>query len=347
MIMCRDARKAKGLVRRRRKDDGLVKGEASHRSGRQTEYRRKAGRRNNVDMGEGGSRLDGNKRESSLPVESDLALTGQSAITKEDRDARKAEIDTETARLISLGMAKTLAKTRATEKWDVENPWFKAGSTRGKVAKSKTAAELRAEAAERRLQASVKREGELERMDGGGSDTDSDGEDQNVPDPHIGYEERRREMEAEMDEDEKAGLRDEWREFMDAMGWQGARGAIRGVKREHSPDVAAPARVPKPPPEVKREPPHRSDPVPPAVALSSDRRVPPLEQKPEIHSLESTVQSNGAPGWTCPRCTYTNLLDHGRCGTWQLVASLACPADNASEICQGRPDGSIPDDVSG
>jgi hypothetical protein len=40
---------------------GLVKGEASHLSGRQTEYTRKAGRRNNTDMGEGGSRLDGHR----------------------------------------------------------------------------------------------------------------------------------------------------------------------------------------------------------------------------------------------------------------------------------------------
>jgi len=40
---------------------GLVKGEASHSSGRQTDYTRKAGRRNNTDMGEGGSRLDGHR----------------------------------------------------------------------------------------------------------------------------------------------------------------------------------------------------------------------------------------------------------------------------------------------
>lgn len=40
---------------------GLVKGEASHLSGRQTEYTRKAGRRNNTDMGQGGSRLDGHR----------------------------------------------------------------------------------------------------------------------------------------------------------------------------------------------------------------------------------------------------------------------------------------------
>lgn len=51
---------------------GLVKGEASHLSGRQTEYTRKAGSRNNTDMGEGGSRLDGHRGElwnASLKVE--------------------------------------------------------------------------------------------------------------------------------------------------------------------------------------------------------------------------------------------------------------------------------------
>ena len=58
---CRDARKA----RRPRRGPGassapnLVKGEASHRSGRQTDYRRQAGRRVNADMGASGVRLDG------------------------------------------------------------------------------------------------------------------------------------------------------------------------------------------------------------------------------------------------------------------------------------------------
>lgn len=46
---------------------GLVKGEASHLSGRQTDYRRKDGRRNHADMGEGGSRLDGHRGELSQP----------------------------------------------------------------------------------------------------------------------------------------------------------------------------------------------------------------------------------------------------------------------------------------
>jgi len=48
----------------RSRGPGLVKGEASHLSGRQTEYNLKAGRRNNTDMGEGGSRLDGHRGQS-------------------------------------------------------------------------------------------------------------------------------------------------------------------------------------------------------------------------------------------------------------------------------------------
>lgn len=57
----RDAKRARRGPRRRQanRTAGLVQGEASHRSGRQTEYRRKAGRRNNVDMGDNGLRLDG------------------------------------------------------------------------------------------------------------------------------------------------------------------------------------------------------------------------------------------------------------------------------------------------
>ena len=54
----RDAKKARPRKRR----TALVKGEASHTSGRQTDYRRKAGQRNNVDMGEAGVKLDGSRR---------------------------------------------------------------------------------------------------------------------------------------------------------------------------------------------------------------------------------------------------------------------------------------------
>lgn len=67
----RDAKKARrGPRRQGNRTTGLVKGEASHRSGRQTEYRKKAGRRNNVDMGDNGLRLDGIRGEMIKPLRS-------------------------------------------------------------------------------------------------------------------------------------------------------------------------------------------------------------------------------------------------------------------------------------
>lgn len=63
VLIFRDARKG-GSGRGRAtssRGPGLVKGEASLRSGRQTAYRRKAGSRNNVDMGDDIGRLDGRK----------------------------------------------------------------------------------------------------------------------------------------------------------------------------------------------------------------------------------------------------------------------------------------------
>jgi hypothetical protein len=85
-------------------------------------------------MGQANGRLDGGRGESaslySRGSDQELIWT---ELTKEDRDIRKAAIDAETARLIERGMAKTRAKTVATERWDEKNPWFKAGNTRGKV----------------------------------------------------------------------------------------------------------------------------------------------------------------------------------------------------------------------
>lgn len=87
-----------------------------------------------MDMGQANGRLDGGRGESAslYPYDGDHELK-RTEITKEDRETRKAAIDAETARLIERGMAKTRAKTVATERWDEKNPWFKAGNTRGKV----------------------------------------------------------------------------------------------------------------------------------------------------------------------------------------------------------------------
>lgn len=53
-------------------------------------------------------------------------------ITKEDREMRKAFVDNTVPAFVGTGMALSTAKRKATEQFDKEFPWFKAGSTRGK-----------------------------------------------------------------------------------------------------------------------------------------------------------------------------------------------------------------------
>ncbi|WVQ97375.1 hypothetical protein IAU59_004487 [Kwoniella sp. CBS 9459] len=217
-VSAADARKAKRPTRGPgvSRAPGLVKGEASHRSGRQTEYRRKAGQRNAANMGEGGSRLDGGRQ-----------------ITKEDREARKAFVDNQIPLLTGQGMSMTKARKTAGERWEEVNPWWKDGSTRGKVAKSKTAAEMRAAAAEARLRAlssSIPTLGAssspdrkptraISDYDDEGDESEDDvkpifDEEEEVEDPHIGFEERKKEMEEEMDDEEREGLRGGWEDYV-------------------------------------------------------------------------------------------------------------------------------------
>lgn len=98
-------------------------------------------------------------------------------------------------------------------------------------AKSKSAAELRAEAAERRLAAlnpkqELKEEDEDELVSkedekptiylDDSDDTDDD--DIEVIDPHISIKERKRELESEMTSDERSGLKsDWWQDFKDLL----------------------------------------------------------------------------------------------------------------------------------
>lgn len=129
----RDARKAKRPRRGPRASaaPGLVKGEASHRSGRQTEYRRKAGTKNNAEMGASEGRLDGKRGESSnggLTRNADRA-----AITKDDENRRKQEIDDIASDLIRGGMDAKKARAKAARDWKKDNDWYTEGSTRGKV----------------------------------------------------------------------------------------------------------------------------------------------------------------------------------------------------------------------
>jgi hypothetical protein len=261
------------------------------------------------------------------------------------------------------GISKTKAKVLATEKWDEQNPWFKAGSTHGKIAKSKAAAELRAAAAEKRLQAlpGPSRLLEQHRLSTDSEEDELDvdsGEkrgEQDVEDPHLEAEERRRKMEEEMDEEEMEDLRGGWKEFVgDGEGsrgekkrsstWATATESVPGTSKRHlSPDPDVDARhqalsakkasrvseTIKPAPafdtELIRQEGMRALGLADTTSRKTERVVgggSRLSFKRNIERNNSigaqnrqtrVIQEDG-PGWTCQRCTYVNLMDHGRCG---------------------------------
>ncbi|OWZ61386.1 hypothetical protein AYX15_06394 [Cryptococcus neoformans] len=332
-----DAKKARrGPRRQGNRTTGLVKGEASHRSGRQTEYRKKAGRRNNVDMGDNGLRLDGIR-----------------AITKQDREERKAFVDDKIQMLTRGGMPLTRARKQAGEMWEQENPWWAESNTRSKVAKSKSAAALRAEAAEARLRAlagpSRDTKPKLETMSSDSEDEDenSDGEIEEIPDPHLSVEDRKKEMD-EMDEEEKDGLRGGWEDYITPPSvhrpitsiYSSDSSETKPSAKRLPPESSGPSKIRKlqhqaPLPSTTKsikegrssdpgEPPsvlgRRSSPIiPPAI---------PQVNKELGKGKDVFPREDGQPGWRCRLCTFINLMDHGRC-----------------DICQARPDGTLPEDV--
>ncbi|KAK6905792.1 hypothetical protein I203_106623 [Kwoniella mangroviensis CBS 8507] len=350
-VSASDARKAKRPSRGpgSSRQPGLVKGEASHRSGRQTEYRRKAGRKNNADMGEGGSRLDGGRQ-----------------ITKEDREQRRSYIDDMTQVLLDQGLSMTKAKKRAGEMWEEDNPWWKEGSTRGKVAKSKTAAEMRAAAAEARLRAlagpatSTDAKPLTTMSDDEGEEKEEEedvkpvfDEEDEVDDPHIGIEERKKEMEDEMDESEREGLRGGWEEYINPPRTMNAGQSSRGVKRERSPTLTVdredtsskqPKSIPGFGAAAIRQERLKALGIAPILISSEGRNKgrklgstpdgtislgSKNDRKSDV-SISHQLRSNndGVGDWECKVCTFINMADHGRC-----------------EMCQARPDGAMPDDV--
>ncbi|UOH80290.1 hypothetical protein LQV05_002941 [Cryptococcus neoformans] len=320
-----DAKKARrGPRRQGNRTTGLVKGEASHRSGRQTEYRKKAGRRNNVDMGDNGLRLDGIR-----------------AIMKQDREERKAFVDDKIQMLTRGGMPLTRARKQAGEMWEQENPWWAESNTRSKVAKSKSAAALRAEAAEARLRAlagpSRDTKPKLETMSSDSEDEDenSDGEIEEIPDPHLSVEDRKKEMD-EMDEEEKDGLRGGWEDYITPPSvhrpitsiYSSDSSETKPSAKRLPPESSGPSKIrklqhqaplPSTTKSIKEE--RSSDPGEPPSVLG--RRSSPIIS-PAIPQVNKELgkgkdvfpREDGQPGWRCRLCTFINLMDHGRCGTY-------------------------------
>ncbi|WRT64221.1 uncharacterized protein IL334_001150 [Kwoniella shivajii] len=357
-VSASDARKAKRPSRGpgASRTPGLVKGEASHRSGRQTEYRRKAGRKNNADMGEVGLRLDGGRQ-----------------ITKEDREERKTFVDNMSQVLVQQGLSVTRARNRAGEMWIENNPWWKEGSTKGKVAKSKTAAEMRAAAAEARLRVlsdpSTRNSKPLIKEQDEDDTSSNDGEEDAKPvfdeedevfDPHIDAEERKREMEEDMDDEEREGLRGGWQEFVTTCGEPEAGASksanvnnVKAAKRERSPSIdntvttLKQAKLGRPSTslgvDLVRQERLRALGLASTSGSSRSRTMGftqnLIDTSSQLEQIDTKIEKDhksedvstrlrGWQGWECKLCTFINLADQGRC-----------------EMCQARPDGSMPEDV--
>lgn len=216
---------------------------------------------------------------------------------------------------------------------------------------------MRAAAAERRLAAlagpsqDIKplvkaEEGDLEAFsdDEEGTSAGEGQGDEDVLDPHMGTEERKREMEDEMSEDEINGLRGGWEAFIseDAgliAGHDPGPSAVTAhdrVKRERSPDspgvrlakkaqttasTSTSSKQLRRSEAVKQERLESSQfPSSTASRTEGGSRNP---SRPSIGTPTSPAEvvsedqiEPDRPGadWTCRLCTYINLANHGRCG---------------------------------
>lgn len=124
---------------------------------------------------------------------------------------------------------------------------------------------------------------------------------------------RKREMDAEMDEDEKRALKSGWEVFFPSMSKAGPS------KRELSPfsdsetpnkrsDGRASGRFGKAMVEMEK----KKD-----LGLASDgrrdqRRGGPSSTKVKVEDEVKDVRAKET--WSCQLCTFANIADHGRCG---------------------------------
>lgn len=72
----------------------------------------------------------------SMVAEVSLSIASSSdraEITKEDRERRQTWIDVRVAKLVREGIEEKKAKRRAADQFKKENPWYREGSSRGKV----------------------------------------------------------------------------------------------------------------------------------------------------------------------------------------------------------------------
>jgi hypothetical protein len=147
----------------------------------------------------------------------------------------------------------------------------------------------------------------------------SDEEDQpDVKDPHIDSEERRRDMEAEMNEDERRDLRGGWEDFVKVE--PGEAGSSRPPKRRLEEDVQKSrpgkdrSRSTVGSDMVERERLKGLGMVQTTLSKSS-KSVGSRREDGNGAEAEEVKPPLDKSQWECRLCTYVNIADHGCCGT--------------------------------
>lgn len=185
------------------------------------------------------------------------------------------------------------------------------------------------------------------------SDED-DGDDQpDVKDPHIGFDQRRRDMEMEMDEDERRDLRGGWEDFVKSE--PGEPGPSRPIKRSLDEDTSptgpnkrslekdtSSSRLNKTTTLEKPKPNFGSDMIAKErlkglgmqqTTLTKTSNTVGYRQEisaDKVADAKPTVLS--ASQWECKLCTYVNIADHGRCGLLIPSGKVAVVANSSRNM---------------
>lgn len=146
-------------------------------------------------------------------------------------------------------------------------------------------------------------------------DTDDDSAD--VPDPHMGVDQRKREMEAEMNETEKKDLRGGFEDFIKTE--PGTSGIA--VKRDVPMDSVG---VTPPDPKRRPKPAFGADMVKEERLKSLGMRQTTLSSAARPLGKRATTGKgeDDTPGWACQVCTFHNEAVRERCGRYSF--SPAC-----------------------
>jgi len=210
----------------------------------------------------------------------------------------------------------------------------------------RSAAELRAAAAEKRLAALNTKSEPKEEHDDEDNYDELKAEEEDVPDPHLDPATRRKQMESEMSENEMEGLRGGWADIFPSLAGS-SRMAM--IKRELSPNAEDASQQTKkantaPHPrtrfgsELVREEQKRG------LGLSGTSRQAKGQVLGSIQATDKggisvgqsneVVREDGKRGWACAVCTFANIMDHGRCGECILYFSLLAesPRRTANEV---------------